>query len=137
CRCQDLRPETWPKCHTSGVRRMFFLLAAIILAGAAATTGTSAAGPRAYTGSARLMLADDAPVMFRGVGFRPAERVRITVEAATRDVTRTATASAVGTFTMRVTGVDANDCQGFAATATGSKGSRATFKRVPGQCPVQ
>ena len=41
-----------------------------------------------------------------------------------------------GSFTMRVAGVDANACQGFSATAMGDRGSRATFKRVPGQCAL-
>ncbi len=49
---------------------------------------------------------------------------------------RAATGSSAGAFTMRLPGLDANDCQGFAVTATGNKGSRASFKRAPGQCPI-
>jgi hypothetical protein len=115
---------------------MFVLLTAVILAAAATATGTLAAvGEHAV--SARLLLVDDAPVMFRGVGFKPAEVVRITVDTPARDVTRTTTASSAGGFTMTVPGVGANACRGFAATAIGSKGSRATFKRPPGQCGAQ
>src|SRR5215470_13309518 len=128
-----LRRGTGRRCHTSGVRRIFFLLAAVILASAAAATGTPAA-VSPHAASARLMLVDDAPVMFRGVGFKPGEVVRVTVDSTSRDVTRTATASVAGGFTMRVPGVDVNGCQGFAARAIGSKGSRATYKRPPGQC---
>ena len=37
---------------------------------------------------------------------------------------------------MSVPGVDANDCEGFSAFATGNKGSRASYKRAPGVCPI-
>ena len=74
--------------------------------------------------------------MFRGVGFKPAERVRIEIDAGNRDVTRRTTASATGGFTMRVSGVDANACASFGAIAIGNKGSRATVKRAPGQCAL-
>jgi hypothetical protein len=71
-----------------------------------------------------------------GTGFKPHERVQLVVAAGQRSIRRTTTGSASGTFTMRVPGVDVNDCAGFSATATGGRGSRATFKRPPGQCPV-
>jgi len=123
------------------VRRVFFLLAATILAATIVAVAAAATGTPTAVGShaafARLFLMDGPPFALRGVGFRSDERVRIAVDTYTRDVTRTTTASASGSFTMRVAGIDANTCEGFGATAIGNKGSRATYKRVPGQCPVQ
>ena len=44
-------------------------------------------------------------------------------------------ATARGRFVVRVR-ADVNDCAGFSATAVGNKGTRATLKRAPGQCPT-
>ena len=116
------------------MRRRSFLLVALALAlcGAALAGG---AGAREGA-KARLLLLDSDPVTFRGVGFEASERVQLTAVDGDGAVRRAATVSSTGTFTMRVPGVDANDCQGFSAFATGSKGSRANYKRVPGQCPI-
>jgi hypothetical protein len=81
----------------------------------------------------RLRLADTDPVTVRGTGFKPYERLRLTVAARDRFVRR-ASAGPGGTFTMRLPGVDLNTCTGFSITVTGSQGSRATFKRAPGVC---
>ena len=43
-------------------------------------------------------------------------------------------ATRLGRFGFRMR-EDMNACQGFSATAVGSKGTKATFKRAPGQCP--
>ena len=77
---------------------------------------------------------DSSSFALRGVGFKSDERVRVTVDMAKLDVTRTTTASSSGGFTMRIPGVNPSACEGFAATAIGSEGSRATFKRARGQC---
>jgi len=83
----------------------------------------------------RLRLLDADPVAFRGTGFKAHERVRVIVYAGTRAAKR-ATAGVRGVFIVRFTGLDPNACAGFSASAVGSKGSRATFKRPPGQCPA-
>jgi hypothetical protein len=117
------------------VRNAFCLLATLILAGAAATAGAHGQA-RSAAVSPRLLLVDADVAMLRGVGFKPAERVRVEIDAGNRDLTRRATASQSGAFTMRLAGVDANECEGFAARAIGDKGSRATFKRARGQCAL-
>jgi hypothetical protein len=83
----------------------------------------------------RLRLLDADPVAFRGTGFKAHERVRVVVYAGTRAAKRVA-AGARGRFVVRFTGVDPNACAGFWASAVGSKGSRASFKRSPGMCPA-
>jgi hypothetical protein len=114
------------------VRRRSFLLVALALFGAA-IVGTAGAREAAKP---RLLLLDSDPVMFRGVGFEASERVQLTATDGDHAVRRAATSSSNGTFTMLVPGVDANDCEGFSAIATGNKSSRAYYKRAPGQCPI-
>ena len=97
-------------------------------------TLTPVAGRAAAT-EPRLRLLDTDPVAFRGVGFKAHERVRVVVYAGERAAKRT-TAGLHGGFVVRFTGLDPNACAGFAASAVGSEGSRATFKRAPGQCPA-
>jgi hypothetical protein len=78
---------------------------------------------------------DASPVAFRGTGFKPGERVRISVYAGERATKRTA-AGARGRFVVRFAGLDPNACSGFSALAVGNEGSRASFKRAPGMCPA-
>jgi len=121
--------------HTSRVRRITVVLSAlVVLAGAALIGGSWAAAGR-HAAAPRIALLDTDPVSVRGTNFKPAERVRVEVDAGGKHMTRSATGSSTGAFTMRMAGVDPNACEGFSITATGSKGSRATFKRAPGQCP--
>jgi hypothetical protein len=116
------------------VRRAALLLALIAFFAATVAGGSSASG-RGQS-RARLMLLDTDPLTFRGTGFKPHERVRIVVDESGEAYARSATGSAAGAFTMRMPGVGASGCAGFAATATGNRGSRATFKRPHGQCPL-
>ena len=83
----------------------------------------------------RIVFLDTDPVSVRGTNFKSAERVQVEVVAGSKTMTRSTTGSPTGAFTMRMAGIDPNACQGFSVTATGNKGSRATFKRAPGQCP--
>ena len=77
---------------------------------------------------------DTEPVTLRATGFKPDEHVRITILTDNRLVRRT-TAGPSGAFTMRLPVVDMNACTGFSITATGDRGTRATYKRAPGMCP--
>jgi hypothetical protein len=83
----------------------------------------------------RLRLLDSDPVGFRGTGFKAHERVRIVVYAGARAAKRT-TAGVRGAFVVRFAGLDPNACAGLAASAVGSMGSRAAYKRAPGMCPA-
>jgi hypothetical protein len=74
-----------------------------------------------------LQVLDKAPLVLRGRGFGPAERVRVTVVKAHTQLVRQTRASGVGTFVVRFdTVVDA--CYGArAATAVGVGGSKASI----------
>ena len=89
----------------------------------------------AAAGQARLRLIDSDPVAFQGTGFKAHERVRLVVYAGTRAV-RWTTAGVRGGFVISLPRMSPSACAGFGATAFGNKGSRASFKRAPGQCPV-
>lgn len=121
--------------HTSRVRRITVVLSALVALAGAAVVGVSWAASDRDAAAPRIALLDTDPVSVRGTNFKSAERVQVEVVAGNKKVTRSATGSTTGAFTMRMAGIDPNACQGFSITATGNKGSRATFKRAPGQCP--
>jgi len=108
-------------------------VAAILVAAAAG--GALAAPTTAVTTRPALRLADDSPLMFSGTGFRANEHVRVVAIAGKR-ATHWATAGTRGRFAVRFLGMAADACRGLSATAIGDQGSRATYKRAPGQCPI-
>jgi hypothetical protein len=77
-------------------------------------------------GKARLMPVGLAPLMVKGTGFKSGETVRLSATENPVKTRRTVTASAAGTFVVRM-GVSADMCNGMTVVATGSKGSRASF----------
>lgn len=107
--------------------RLALILVALVFALVAPPSG--AATPKA---SLRL-LDETAPPTLRGSGFQPREHVRVVIVAGSTRTVKRVVATALGRFGVRVRDVD--DCAGFSATAVGSKGTRASLKRVPGQCP--
>ncbi len=118
------------------MRRITVVFAAFVAATATAGGGSSS-GLGTQASPAQLRLVDTDPVTLRAVGFKPYEHARLTAFQADDRLVRRATAGPGGGFTMRLPGLDANACAGFSVTATGDKGSRATYKRVPGMCPSQ
>lgn len=78
---------------------------------------------------------DTDPVALRGTGFKPRERVLVSVYAGVR-ATKRVTAGARGRFVVRFPDLDPSLCVGFSAVAVGSNGSQASFKRSPGMCPA-
>jgi hypothetical protein len=108
-------------------------LTGIALLVASAVAVLSAPGLAQRQARPSLRLVSDAPVTFRGAGFGAREHVRLVVVGGGRVVKRLVAGTAGG-FVVRIVGVDANACRGFSAIATGDRGSRAWFKRAPGQC---
>ncbi len=107
------------------------LTAVAVLCSVAALAQTAAGAQRAT-----LRLVDDtAPAMLRGSGFQPREHVRVVVVSGTARSVRKVVATRFGRFAVRIRD-DVNACSGFSAIAVGNKGTRATLKRAPGQCPA-
>ena len=118
--------------HTLAVRRVAVILVAVV-AGAVASAPTTAVGTRPT-----LRLIDDSSLVFSGSGFRSSEHVSVRVVVISgRRGTKRVTAGPGGRFAVRFRGMNASEaCRGLTATAIGDRGSRATYKRAPGVCPV-
>jgi hypothetical protein len=82
---------------------------------------------------AQLRLMAAAPVVVGGTGFQAGEHVRLVVRSPAL-VTRRVTAGRAGDFTMRLKAFAGDICTGFSVTATGDRGSRASYTRLPQQC---
>jgi hypothetical protein len=81
----------------------------------------------------RLAVTDEHPFTVRGSSFEPSEHVRLTVYAGNRFV-RSVVATAHGTFVVRFRTARGDSCTGYAVSAVGNKGSRASLKLVR-ECP--
>ena len=98
------------------------LLSAVL---ASAAAGGATARPAARR--ATLMPIAGEPFKVRGSGFHARERVRLVVRVSTgRGGARRVRASSRGTFVVAFRGVEA--CRGVSGVATGSRGSRASFR---------
>ena len=95
----------------------------------------ASASPAGSSARPALHLSDTSAPVFRGTGFKAGEQVKNTFIGGMHAV-RKKTASMRGTFVVQFPGADVNRCLGFAVTAVGNRGSRATFKRAHGQCPL-
>jgi hypothetical protein len=83
-----------------------------------------------------LRLVDASPLVLRGSRFKSAERVRVSVYAGRKHGAKAVVAGPRGGFVARFRGLSPNACEGFGASAVGDQGSRASFKRAPGVCPL-
>jgi hypothetical protein len=110
-------------------------LAGLLVTAAALAASVAALASARTTARPTLRLMDASPVAFRGSGFKAHERVRVSVYAGGRATKRVA-AGVRGGFVVRFPSLDPNACTGYSASAIGNEGSRASFKRSPGMCPV-
>jgi hypothetical protein len=111
-------------------------LAAVALALAAALGGGATAARLDAAGrTARLHLADAAPVKVRGAGFAARERVRLTVRSGEVRKTKVVLATTAGRFQVTFPGLVLDRCSGFFASAVGSRGSRTGLKLPQPLCP--
>jgi hypothetical protein len=107
-------------------------LTSAIAAALALALGVAHASAYSATGKLRPILRPTETGL-RGLNFVPRERVHLVAYGPSR-VTRDVRADGLGRFAVRL--ADVSSCAGFSVTATGNDGSRATFKRPPGQCPA-
>ncbi len=108
-------------------------IAVVLLAVAVATAASAGASSGSPSQKPLLRLVDTQPLTLRGVNFESRETISLSLRAETRVLRRT-TATTAGSFEAKFPGIDANRCEGFAVTAVGSDGSKATYKRAQGQC---
>jgi hypothetical protein len=97
-----------------------------------------AGGALAQPLAARVRLVERSPAEVSGSGFRAEERVAVRLAAGTLVLRKTVVATAKGTFNARWTRSIPDGCVGVSVVASGSAGSRATFKLAPPDCaPLQ
>jgi hypothetical protein len=90
-------------------------------------TDPAPAASHATVHRARLMPAAGDPFRVRGSGFRPRERVRVTVTpTGGSGITRRVRATGRGTFVLAFAGVQG--CGGVEGVAAGNRGSHASFQ---------
>jgi hypothetical protein len=85
--------------------------------------------------TARIEMTSRSPVVVRGTGFWPSERVTVSVSAKAT-YKKVVTASRLGAFRVMFRGMTIGSCQFYSARAKGSRGSIASFKVIP-ECPAQ
>lgn len=107
---------------TPGRAPVFAALLAVLF-GAVAT-----AAPAAAT-KASLRIVKLSPLTIRGSGFKPAERVTLTLSAGAAGRAK-GTATAAGVLTVSVPKAKVTACTPYTLRAVGSAGTRVTFKRT-------
>ena len=101
------------------------LVTLIVFAAACGTAGAETTGPE-QAREARLSIVSEDPLVVRGTGFRPGERVKLLFAVRTRSgAIGAARASQAGRFTARL-GVSAKPMHALVVQAIGARGSRAT-----------
>lgn len=109
----------------------------VVLVFALACLSAAAAGAvePPQKGGAALRLVDKAPLVLRGTGFKPAERVRLTVKAGAQRRVRALIASRTGTFQTTFTQLRVDPCE-LDARAVGAAGTAAAYKLPARMCPI-
>ncbi len=94
-----------------------------ILLGAIATVAPAASA------KATLKIVKLNPLTIRGSGFKPAERVTLTLSAGATGTVR-GTATAAGTITVSFPKAKVTACTAYTLRAVGAAGTKVTFKRT-------
>lgn len=85
--------------------------------------------------TAHITITSRAPVVVRGTGFQPSERVTVTASAKSTH-RKVVTATRLGAFRVTFRGFSIGNCQFYSAQAKGNRGSTASMK-VIAECPAQ
>jgi hypothetical protein len=119
------------------MKRRLAATSAAFAAGAVVLAAALAAAERGATEGAAAkprLSVDLTPFVVGGSGFKPGERVRVTVRGGVASSGRDK-ASAAGRISVRFSGLRLEQCSGLLIiTAKGDKGSRAQMRRMPSVC---
>ncbi|HEY7178406.1 MAG TPA: hypothetical protein VH305_04460 [Gaiella sp.] len=110
---------------TSATSRRAAALAALL----ALLLGALAAVAPAAAAKATLRVVKLSPLTIRGTGFKPAERVTLTLSAGANGTAR-GTATAGGAVTVSFPKAKLTACTAYTLRAVGAAGTKATFKRT-------
>jgi hypothetical protein len=88
----------------------------------------AATAPAAAT-KATVRIVKLSPLTIRGIGFKPAERVTVTLSAGATGSAR-GIATAAGTVTVTIPKAKVTACTAYTLRAVGANGTKVTFKRT-------
>ena len=109
-------------------------LIATVLVAALGATSMALAGSGG--GTPALRVTKMRPLHVSGVGFKPGERVTVTVFASFKKWRKPAVATAAGRFSAVFRGAGVDQCTAFLVSARGDRGSRAHVRnRALADCP--
>ncbi len=103
--------------------------AAVVAALFAMLVGAVAAAAPAAAAKATLRVVKLSPLTIRGTGFKPGERVKVTLSAGAAGTVR-GTATAAGTLTVSLRKAKVTACTAYTLRAVGAAGTKVTFKRT-------
>jgi hypothetical protein len=103
--------------------------AAVLAALLAVLAGSIATAAPAAAAKATVKIVKLSPLTIRGAGFKPAERVTVTLSAGAAGSAR-ATATAAGVVTVSLPKAKVTACTAYTLRAVGSAGTKVTFKRT-------
>jgi hypothetical protein len=114
------------------VKRLISASAVLLVAGSLV-----AAAPAAKR-HPRLTVVDQRPLVVRGVGFLPRERVTLEATAGDQQAAKIVRATATGVFTARFDAITDASCSPFTVTAAGARGTTAASRRlrIPEACGI-
>ena len=119
--------------------KLRYAIAAAALAGMAASAGFAGVlrSDEKPAGRPALTLVADTPVVLAGRGFVPGENVSVKAYGSGGRFSKSVTAGTRGKFVARFLRSNAA-CTPLSASAIGTKGSRASFRRqaIPGPCGI-
>lgn len=106
----------------------------IVIVGAVALALVGAAATDAGT-TPRLQVLDRSPLIIRGTGFGPRERVAVTVTVDGERTRRRVVATYRGTFTVRLDEIRLDGCTGATLVAAGYRSDVVKLKIGLRDCP--
>jgi hypothetical protein len=103
--------------------------AAVFAALLATLFGAVAADAPAAAAKAKVRIVKLSPLTMRGTGFKPTERVTVTLSGGAAGTVR-ATATAAGTLTVSFRKAKVTGCTAYTLRVVGAAGTKVTFKRT-------
>jgi hypothetical protein len=116
----------------AGVKHVVAIAAILVLT--AALVATVSAAKR----HPRLTVVGESPLVVRGSGFLPRERVTLRATAGDQQVAKTVRSTPTGAFSARFEAIPNASCSPFTVTATGARGTTAATRRprIPEACGI-
>jgi hypothetical protein len=116
----------------AGVKRVIAAAAALVVA-----VTLVAAAPAAKR-QPRLTIVNESPLVVRGIGFLPRERVTLRATAGDQQAAKIVRATPTGVFSARFETIPDASCSPLSVSAAGARGTTAAARRprIPEACGI-